>query len=238
VPSHVVVRLGAAVVGFFALVAGGVSAFVLRSDAAAVCVLVAGAALLILAVVLPRISELDLGADGISLKLMETVATGAPTAAVVMESSGLSRFAIAYETVHAELRRNPEYDRARVHLQDVLIERARAMAFGSKIPATEVRAMFADGSPVLRALSIGIMKGDPSTADVGLLASAVTAPASANEQHQALGVIEQLWSRWTPSEREYLQSRIRSTDFPPGTSRSSCAAGVLALPVEPRPPQA
>ena len=64
------------------------------------------------------------------------------------------------------------------------------MAFGSKIPAAEVRALFLEGSPVLRILGIGFMQGDPSTADVGLLASSVTAPASPNEQFQALAVIE------------------------------------------------
>jgi hypothetical protein len=239
VSSQVLVRLGIAAIGVLALIAGGVGAFVLGSDAAAVAVLAAGTALLIVALVLPRLSELDVRADGVSLKLTQEAAdSGAPTAAAVMEHSGLSRFAIAYEIVHSELRGNPEFERARVHLQDILVERARSMAFGSKIPAPEVRALFLEGSPVLRTLSIGIMKGDPSTADVGLLASAVVAPASANEQYQALGVIEQLWSRWNRDEREYLHSRIRSTDFPPGTDRSKRAAGILDLPVEPRPPRA
>ncbi|WP_433274356.1 hypothetical protein ACQPZA_25265 [Pseudonocardia xinjiangensis] len=231
-------RAGAAALGIAALVAGCVSAFVLRSDTAAVAVLVAGAALVIVVLVLPRLSELNVGTDGVSLKLtMEAAATGAPTAAGVMENSGLARFAIAYEIVHSELRGNPEYESARVHLQDVLVERASAMAFGSTIPAAEVRALFIGGSPVLRTLSIGFMKGDPSTADTGLLASAITAPASANEQYQALDLVEQLWARWSREEREYLRSRIRATDFQPGTSRSRLAARILDLPVEPRLPQ-
>ncbi|HEY4421487.1 MAG TPA: hypothetical protein VGN22_18315 [Pseudonocardia sp.] len=236
--SQVLVRFGIAAVGVLALIAGSVGSFVLGSDAAAVAVLAAGTALLIVAVVLPRLSEFDVRTDGVSLKLtQEAAASGAPIAATVMESSGLSRFAIAYEIVHADLRGDPGLDRARVHLQDVLVERARAMAFGSKIPAAEVRALFLEGSPVLRILGIGFMKGDPSTADVGLLASAVAAPASPNEQFQALAVIEQLWSRWSRDERQYLQSRIRSTDFPPDTGRSARAAGILDLPVEPRPPR-
>lgn len=231
-------RLGAAAVGVVALIAGGVSAFVLKSDSAAVAVLAAGTALLIVVLILPRLSEVNVGTGGVSLKLtLEAAATGAPTAATVMESSGLSRFAIAYEIVHSELRGEPDYERARVHLQDVLVERARSMAFGSKIPASEVRALFLDGSPVLRTLSIGIMKGDPSTADTGLLASAIVAPASANEQYQALELVEQLWVRWTREEREYLRSRIRAADFQPGTDRSSLAARILDLPVEPRLPQ-
>jgi hypothetical protein len=235
--SQVLVRFGIAAVGVLALIAGGVGSFVLGSDAAAVAVLAAGTALLIVAVVLPRLSEFDVRKDGVSLKLtQEAAASGAPIAAAAMETSGLSRFAIAYEIVHAELR-GDGLDRARVHLQDVLVERARAMAFGSKIPAAEVRALFLEGSPVLRILGIGFMQGDPSTADVGLLASSVTAPASPNEQFQALAVIEQLWSRWSRDERQYLQSRIRATDFPPGTGRSARAAGILDLPVEPRPPR-
>jgi hypothetical protein len=238
VPSQVLVRLGVAAVGVLALIAGGVGAFVLRSDGAAVAVLGAGTALVIVALVLPRLLELNVGKDGISLTLTrEAVAIGAPTAAATMESSGLSRFAIAYELVHFELRGDPDYELARIHLQDVLVDRARSMAFGSKIPAAEVRALFLEGSPVLRTLSIGIMKGDPSTADTGLLTSAVVAPASSNEQYQALELIQQLWTRWSREEREYLQSRIRSTDFRPGTDRSKLAARILDLPVEPRPPQ-
>jgi hypothetical protein len=81
------------------------------------------------------------------------------------------------------------------------------------------------------------MKGDPSTVDTSLLASAIVAPASANEQYQALKLIEHLWGRWTREEREYLRSRIRAADFQPGTDRSSLAARILDLPVEPRLPQ-
>lgn len=232
-------RFGIAAAGVLALIAGGVASFVLESDAGAVAVLAAGTVLLIVAVVLPRLSEFDVLTGGISLKLtQEAAASGAPIAATVMENSGLSRFAIAYEIVHAELwGDDPGLNRAGVHLQDVLLERARAMAVASKIPAAEVRALFLQGSPVLRIVGIGFMKGDPSTADVGLLASAVAAPASPNEQFQALAVIEQLWTRWSHDERQYLQSRIRSTDFPPGTERSARAAGILDLPVEPRPPR-
>jgi hypothetical protein len=236
--SQVLVRFGIAALGVLALIAGGVDSFVLGSDAAAVAVLAAGTALLIVAVVLPRLTELDIRNGGVSLKLtQEAAASGAPTAAAVMENSGLSRFAITYELVHAELRGDPELDRARVHLQNVMVERAQAMALGSKIPAAEVRALFLEGSPVLRILGIGFMKGDPSTADLGLLVSAVAAPASSNEQLQILAVIEQLWSRWSRDERQYIQNCIRSTDFPPGTGRSARAAGILDLPVEPRPPR-
>ena len=237
-PFQDLLRRSAAALGVAVLVSGCVSAFVLRSDTAAVAVLVAGTALLIVVLVLPRLSELNVGADGVSLKLtMEAAATGAPTAAGVMENSGLSRFAIAYEIVHSELRGEPEYESARVHLQDVLVERARSMAFSAKIPASEVQALFVGGSPVLRTLSIGFMKGDPSTADITLLASAIATPASANEQYQALQLIEQLWVRWNREEREYLRSRIRATDFQPGTDRSRLAARILDLPVEPRLPQ-
>lgn len=114
-------RFGIAAVGVLALIAGGVGSFVLGSDAAAVAVLAAGTALLIVAVVLPRLSEFDVRKDGVSLKLtQEAAASGAPIAAAAMETSGLSRFAIAYEIVHAELR-GDGLDRARVHLQDVLV---------------------------------------------------------------------------------------------------------------------
>jgi hypothetical protein len=109
------------------------------------------------------------------------------------------------------------------------VRRARAVAFANKIPAAEVRSLFLHGSPVLRTLSIGMMQGDPSTTDAALLASAISSPCSPNEQYQALVLTKDLWTRWSRADRELLQHRIRTTDFPSGSDRSAAAAEVLAL---------
>jgi hypothetical protein len=224
--------------GVVALAAGGVAAFVLRSESAAVTTLIGGFVLVIVALILPRLSELGFGADGFTLKLTADARdAGAPTVAATMESTELGEYATAYALVNAELRADPRYDQARVHLQDSLVRRARAVAFANKIPAVEVQSMFRDGSPVLRVLSIGMMQGDPSTADAALLAKAISEPRSANEQYQALVLIRQTWPRWTREDRELFQHRVSTTDFPPASDRSVEAAELLSLPIDPRVPE-
>jgi len=73
------------------------------------------------------------------------------------------------------------------------------------------------------------MQGDPSTTDAALLASAISSPLSANEQYQALVLARDIWNRWSRADRELLQHRTRTTDFPPGSDRAAAAALVLAL---------
>jgi hypothetical protein len=219
-----------AVIGFLALASGAAATFLLPSETAAVAMLVGGFALLIVAAVLPRLAEVGISTGGVTLKLTkDAVAAGAPKAASLLESSGLAEYAAAYGVVNTELREKKEFRDARVHLQDSLVERARAFAFVNKIPAAEVRALFLHGSPVLRTLSIGMMRGDPSTTDAALLASAISSPCSPNEQYQALVLTRDLWTRWSEADRELLQHRVRTTDFPADSDRSAAAAQVLAL---------
>jgi hypothetical protein len=180
------VQVAIGVFGFLALVGGGAATFVLRSETAAVAALVGGFALLIAAAVLPRLTEVGVSTEGMTLKLTaDAAAAGAPKAASLLESN--------------------------------------------KIPAAEVRALFLHGSPVLRTLAIGMMQGDPSTTDAALLASAISSPLSANEQYQALVLARDIWNRWSRADRELLQHRTRTTDFPPGSDRAAAAALVLAL---------
>jgi hypothetical protein len=223
-------RTAIGLIGFLALSCGGTAAFVLRSETAAVATLVGGFALVIVASTLPRLAEVGVSTEGVTLKLTEdAAAAGAPKAASLLESTGLADYAAAYGVVNSELRGMEEFRAARVYLQDSLVRRARAVAFANKIPAAEVRSLFLHGSPVLRTLSIGMMQGDPSTTDASLLASAISSPLSANEQYQALVLARDLWTRWSRADRELLQHRIRTTDFPSGSDRSAAAAEVLAL---------
>ena len=224
------VQVAIGLFGFLALVGGGAATFVLQSETAAVAALVGGFALLIAAAVLPRLTEVGVSTEGMTLKLTaDAAAAGAPKAASLLESSGLADYAAAYGIVNTELREKDEFRAARVHLQDSVVRRARAFAFANKIPAAEVRALFLHGSPVLRTLAIGMMQGDPSTTDAALLASAISSPLSANEQYQALVLARDIWNRWSRADRELLQHRTRTTDFPPGSDRAAAAALVLAL---------
>ena len=234
--AGVMVRIAIALVGVIALAVGATAAFVLRSDTAAVVALIGGFALLITAVVLPRVSEIGVSTDGLTLKLTkDAAAAGAPKTASLLESTGLADYATAYGVVDAELRGDEQYYAARVHLQDSLVRRARAIAFANKIPAAEVRSLFLHGSPVLRTLSIGLMQGDPSTTDAALLASAISSSLSANEQYQALLLVRDRWAQWSREDRELLRHRIATTGFTQGSDRSALAGQILSLPDGPGP---
>ncbi|GAA1842299.1 hypothetical protein GCM10009836_22090 [Pseudonocardia ailaonensis] len=217
------------VLGLLTLATGITATFVLGSNAAIVVVLVVGTALLLVAALGPSLSELSVGSSGVTLKLTQDATNaGAPRAASEFDDSGLSEFAEAYTLVNSELR-DSAFTPARLHLQDSLVERARVVGLRGTIPTAEVRRLFLNGSPVLRTLSIGLMKGDPAAADPQLLSSAVAEPLSANEQYHALRLIAALWTRWQPTDRERLKQVVAATYYS-DVDRQAAARAILALP--------
>ena len=49
----------------------------------------------------------------------------------------------------------PDYRAARIHLQDLLVQRAAGVARREKFQEREVRKLFANGSVVMRLLALG-----------------------------------------------------------------------------------
>ena len=134
-------RTAIGLIGFLALSCGGTAAFVLRSETAAVATLVGGFALVIVASTLPRLAEVGVSTEGVTLKLTEdAAAAGAPKAASLLESTGLADYAAAYGVVNSELRGMEEFRAARVYLQDSLVRRARAVAYPGRRGALAVLA--------------------------------------------------------------------------------------------------
>jgi hypothetical protein len=75
-------RALAAVLGVLAIAVGAAAGFSSRSEASTVAIIAADTAFLVIAVVAGRLSELDVGATGIRVKLnIDAKAAGAPTAA-------------------------------------------------------------------------------------------------------------------------------------------------------------
>jgi len=223
------VQVAIGLFGFLALVGGGAATFVLQSETGAVAALVGGFALLIAAAVLPRLTEVGVSTEGMTLKLTaDAAAAGAPKAASLLESSGLADYAAAYGIVNTELREKDEFRAARVHLQDSVVRRARAFAFANKIPAAEVRALFLHGTGAANARhrdDAGRSLDDRRrTARLGHLLSALSERAVPGPRAG-----EDIWNRWSRADRELLQHRTRTTDFPPGSDRAAAAALVLAL---------
>ena len=220
------------VVGFALLAAAAARVIYTSSGAGIVTLMVIGAVLLVSPFVIARLERLSTGASGNELPLTKEIAElGAPNAARILDRTDLARFAEAYAVAGKDLD-DPVFDSARTHLQNLLVQRATALAHQEKFEPTEVRALFMNGSPELRVLAIGLMKGDPSLADGATILAAIADPKSANEQYQGLELAKLCWPQLTRPVRTAIQSVIAdSPEIRTSLDRGPIAAELRSLPV-------
>jgi hypothetical protein len=223
--------------GLALLAASVVRVIGISSTGGLVTVVVAGAVLLISPFIIARVQRFSVSSSGFELQLAQSVADlGAPKAARILDRTDLAKFAESYAFVHTELEDHRYYD-AKIHLQDLLVERAAAMASSEKFDATEVRTLFAKAAPTMRVLALGLMQGDLSLADGPAVLSAVADPRSANEQLQGLKLARLCWRRLPRSDRAALKYVIRTDpDIEAGANRRQAAQQVLDLPDSPEGP--
>jgi hypothetical protein len=220
------------VVGLALLAAAAARVIYTSSGAGIVTLMVIGAVLLISPFVITRVERLSVNSRGLELPLTREIAeSGAPNAARILDSTDLGRFAESYAVVHAELE-GPQYEAARAHLQDLLNQRAAALARQEKFEPAEVRTMFANASPATRAVALGLMKGDPSLADGATILAAIADPRSPSEHYLGLELAKLCWSHLSKSYRSAIQSVIgQNAAAEPDSARRRMAAEVRALPV-------
>ena len=202
-PATDIWRKAAGVLGFVVLLTGVVLAAMDRDGGPVVAVIVTGALLFVSPLLLHRLREFSVGPDGVTFGLVTEVAQTAPETAAVLGRTDLAGLAEAYAIVHAELP-GPDNKRARSAVEDVLLRRAAATARLHAFNAEEVRALFRDGSPVIRVLALGLMEGDPSLADAGTIGDAIGRSRSGNEQYHGLKLADLSWRRLTPVERSAI----------------------------------
>lgn len=215
-----------------ALIAAGAARIVAVADGAGlVAVVAAGALLMVSPFILGRVERLAVGPSGLELQLtLDVVEAGAPRAARILERTDLARLAESYGFVHDELS-GDEYRTARIHLQDLLVERAAAIAKREKFDAAEVRAMFARGTLAIRVLALGLMKGDPSLADGPTVLAAIADSRSANEQYHSMELARVCWPCLPGSYRSLIKAAIQAdAHIKAGIDRSALASEILALP--------
>lgn len=217
--------------GLALVAAGGVRIIATTSGAALVTVVVVGALLLVSPFIIARVERLSVSTSGFELQLTREMAgLGAPKAARALDRTDLARFAQSYDFIHKELDGKKYYD-AKIHLQDQLVDQAATIARREKFDASEVRALFANASPAMRVLAIGLMKGDPTLADGLTILAAIAEPRSANEQYQGLELAKLRWLQLPKSYRSAIRSIILdNTDIKAGASRRFLADEILALP--------
>lgn len=225
-------RLLVSIVGLGLLVVGTVKAAESASGGAgAVVLVVAGALLLVSPLIISRVERLSVSTAGLELHLSQEISElGAPKTAKVLERTELVKFAESYAFVHEELS-DPVYMSAKVHLQDLLVERAAAISRREKIEAAEVRLLFKNGSPMMRVLALGLMQGDLSLADGVTILSAIADSRSANEQFQGLKLALSCWYKLSGAERQSIRSEVKANQWiKPGTDRQPLADELLTLP--------
>lgn len=225
------------VAGLALLAAGVIRVIATATGAGLVTVIVAGAVLLVSPFIITRIERLSVSTTGLDLQLAKDMADlGAPKTAQILDGTDLAKFAESYAFVHKELE-DHQYYSAKIHLQDLLVERASALASSEKFDAAEVRRLFANAAPTMRVLVLGLMQGDCSLADGPTVLSAVADPRSKNEQFQGLQLAKLCWRRLARQERVALKYIIRTDPaINAGTDRHQVAEEILDLPDSPEGP--
>jgi hypothetical protein len=132
---------------------------------------------------------------------------GAPRTARILDSTDLARLADAYGFIHHALD-GPQHRGAKLHLQDTLISRAAEIAMTNSFDPAEVHQIFRNGPPVVRAISLGLMSGDPALADPETVISAISDARSTNEQIHGLQLADQIWHRMSPEQRSSLLDHV------------------------------
>lgn len=221
----VLTALGAALVAVSAY-----RVIVPASNGGQVAAVTAGCLLLVSPFVINRVEQLSLGASGLQMRLSKDVADqGAPKAARILDRTDLALFVQSYSLIHEELS-GAEYRAAKLHLQDLLVERSAAIARREKFDSAEVRLLFKNGAPTMRVLVLGLMQGDPSLADGPTIVDAIQSPLSPNEQYQGLNFALDHWSGLDAPYRSAIRAAINtSPDIMTGSSRRPVAEKILAL---------
>jgi hypothetical protein len=219
-------------VGLALLAAAAARVIYTSSGPGIVTLLVIGAVLLISPFVIARVERLSAGPAGYEQQLTREIAEmGAPNTARILDSTDLARFAESYAVAGKELG-DSRFEAARAHLQGLLVQRAAALAHQEKFEAAEVRTLFANGSPEIRVLAIGLMKGDPSLADGATILAAIADPRSPSEQYQGLELAKVCWPQLSRSYRSAIQSVIAdSSGIRTSNDRAGIAAELRAMPL-------
>jgi hypothetical protein len=211
--------------------AGAYRVVVTAGSGAGVVVVIAGSVLLVSPFILQRVEQLSVTTSGLQMRLSQDIADqGAPKAARILDRTDLASYAQSYSFIHQELG-DPAYQDARFHLQDLLVDRAAAIARRDKFDPSEVRTLFRNAAPTMRVVALGLMQGDPSLADAPTILDAIQNPRSPNEQYQGLKLAVQCWPHLTAPSRSAIRATVdASPEIKGGTSRRELAAKILALP--------
>ena len=225
------VKWSVGVIGVAVLAVGVVRVAQAASSAGDVGLLVVGTVLVLSPFLIDRIVGFSLTSASLEIRLSREISDlGAPGTAQILQRTDLASFAESYAYIRQELA-GTQFRDAQVYLQDLLVKRSEAIARREKFKAAEVRKLFRDGSPIMRVLALGLMKGDRSLADSATIISAISDQRSLNEQYHGLKLAQLCWYSMPKADQQAIQLAITGAGIPADSDRRRMADAVLALPL-------
>ena len=111
--------------------------------------------------VISRIEQLSVTTSGLDMGLSRDIADAGPQGRPHPGPYRLRWYAQSCSFIHEELGAEA-LPGAKMHLQDLLVERAAAVSCREKFDASEVRTLYRNAAPIIRVLILGLTQGDPS----------------------------------------------------------------------------
>lgn len=204
-------RLGLAIAGVATLAAGGVAVYATSNGTGSAALVAAGVVCLLLGVMWDRVKTVK-GA-GVEVELLQVaqqklVAANAAdlrgddseAARLRAEAQQLLTVVRPWATDYERWRENLPSGPQRTELMDQAVNRAMETAAASRdsghpIAPEAVRAVFVSGGDGARVTALGLMRGDPSTADLDIVLDVIAQSRSAAEQAYALAVAAEMAQR-------------------------------------------
>jgi hypothetical protein len=220
-------RILCLVLGGALLVAGLVGLFTGVGEGPLVTVLAAGLLLVIMPSIVDRIRSMKLGE--FEVHLVRQIAATARKTADTLRTLGMEKQLDAYATIYTELR-GPELKAVRGEILDRIVQRVANASAVEKFDQDEVKELFFTGSPIVRVLALGLMEGDLSLLDSGVLDEGISRSLTGNEQYHALRIVRNGWGRIPPDHRASLLDAIDTNrQIDDGPDRKAMAQQIREL---------
>ncbi|WP_432948780.1 hypothetical protein ACQPXM_14655 [Kribbella sp. CA-253562] len=210
------------------VVSGAIGFFTERTDGLTM-LLVIGLLMILVPAIVDRLESFEF--HQLKVKLIQQLdASGARKTADTFRRLGLAREIDGYATVLAELR-GPGQKGLRASVLDQILQRVAAVAAVEEIDEDELRAMFYEGTPVLRVIALGLMEGNPRLLDSQVLLESISRSATGNEQYHGMRIARDYWNHLDEPTRAEIRSAIDgSRHFGPGSDRAKVADEIQRLP--------
>lgn len=223
----VIARIVCLSAGCALVVAAIVGLFVDTDTTALIAALTAGVVLVLLPSVVDRLRSFR--ARQFEIQLMEQIARSARKSAETLRRLGMESELNAYAAIYSEMR-GPELQNVRGQVLDRIVQRVSNASAVEKFDPGELKDLFTYGAPIVRVLALGLMEGDLSLIDSGVLLEAISKPLTGNEQYHALKIVLYGWGRLSPNERTELRAAINAgPQIEAGPGRSALAQQIREL---------